>query len=479
MSLFTLGATIYFVAVAAYIISENRRPQSAFAWLFLFLTLPVGGLVVYILFGRMRGGVGRTRKLVRQDVSSHLGETLERAQAEHRAAMDRIASRPPLVQQMATLAHSVSGGLVTTSNTVEVLQDAVEKYPRLFYDIEAARETIHLQYYIWRPDSLGLRLMALLESKVAQGVKVRLLYDPVGSFGIKGAIYVRRMRARGIEMWPASPLWRVHTISYRNHRKIAVIDGRIGYTGGLNIGDEHIDPGHGYELWRDTHLRVTGMAVRALQRVFAVDWANATGQSLFTPSNFPPLADGDGTGGQPVQLVLSGPDSDWRAVRQQYFGMIVGARERVRVQTPYFILDASLAEALKTAALSGVDVSVMVAAGGPDQRVVYWAARTYMAEIATAGVEVLLFEKGFLHAKTVVTDGWVASVGSGNWDIRSFSINYELNALVYDTAVAAELEAGYERDRARCRVFDPDEYRAGCRLLRFRDSVARLVSPLL
>ena len=479
MSLFTLGATIYFVAVAAYIISENRRPQSAFAWLFLFLTLPVGGLVVYILFGRMRGGVGRTRKLVRQDVSSHLGETLERAQAEHKAAMDRIASRPPLVLQLATLAHSVSGGLVTTSNTVEVLQDAVEKYPRLFRDIEAARETIHLQYYIWRPDSLGLRLMALLESKVAQGVKVRVLYDPVGSFGIKGAIYVRRMRARGIEMWPASPLWRVHTISYRNHRKIAVIDGRIGYTGGINIGDEHIDPGHGYELWRDTHLRVTGMAVRALQRVFAVDWANATGQSLFASPNFPPLAEADGTGDQPVQLVLSGPDSDWRAVRHQYFGMIVGARERVRVQTPYFILDASLAEALKTAALSGVDVSVMVAAGGPDQRVVYWAARTYMAEIATAGVEVLLFEKGFLHAKTVVTDGWVASVGSGNWDIRSFSINYELNALVYDTAVAAELEAGYERDRARCRVFDPDEYRAGSRLLRFRDSVARLVSPLL
>jgi cardiolipin synthase len=159
--------------------------------------------------------------------------------------------------------------------------------------------------------------------------------------------------------------------------------------------------------------------------------------------------------------------------------MITGARERVRVQSPYFIMEASLAEALKTAALSGIDVSVMVAAGGPDQRLVYWAARTYLAEIATAGVEVLLYEGGFLHAKTVVADGWVASVGSGNWDVRSFSINYELNALVYDTAVAAEVEAGYERDRARCRVFDPDDYRAGPSWARFRDSLARLVSPLL
>jgi cardiolipin synthase len=374
--------------------------------------------------------------------------------------------------------------LVTTSNRVEVLQNAERKYPRLLEDLRAAKHSIHLQYYIWRPDSLGECLFDLLAEKVDEGVKVRILYDPVGSFGIKGAIYWRRLRDRGIECWPSSPLWRVHTISYRNHRKIAVVDGRVGYTGGLNIGLEHVDPGRVYGprgagIWRDTHLRLTGLAVRALQRVFVVDWANATGQDLLQPEHFPDLSDSEPVDGQPVQLVLSGPDSDWRAVRQQYFGMIVGARERVRVQTPYFILEGSMAEALKTAALSGVDVSVMVAGGGPDQRLVYWAARTYLAEIATAGVEVLLYEGGFLHAKTVVTDGWVASIGSGNWDIRSFSINYELNALVYDTAVAAEIEAGFERDRARCRRFDPDQYRASPRLLQFRDSVARLVSPLL
>ncbi len=484
MSFATVVYTAYVFAASAYIISENRRPQSAFAWLFLFITIPVAGVVVYVLFGRMRGGFGRTRRLVRQDGREQLGELLPRALAEHDKAMERIASRPPLLRNLATLIHSASGALVTTSNRVEVLQDAVEKYPRLFRDIEEARHSIHLQYYIWRPDALGIRLMALLEAKVAQGVKVRVIYDPVGSFGIKGAIYVRQMRARGIEMWPSSPLWRVHTISYRNHRKIAVIDGRIGYTGGINLGYEHIDPakvypGRGYGIWRDTHLRVTGMAVRALQRVFAVDWSNATGQDLFTPDSFPALEDGETAPGQAVQLVVSGPDSDWRVVRSQYFGMIAGARERVRVQTPYFILDSSLAEALKTAALSGIDVSIMVASGGPDQRLVYWAARTYLVEIATAGVEVLLYEGGFLHAKTVTADGWVASVGSGNWDIRSFSINYELNALVYDAVVAAEVEAGYERDRAMCRRFDPEVYREGPRLLRFRDSVARLVSPLL
>jgi cardiolipin synthase len=484
MSLATLAYVAYVFAVSAYIISENRRPQSAFAWLFLFITVPVAGVVVYVLFGRMRGGVGRTRKLVRQDQPRDPADIRSRAWEEHDAAMERIAARPPIVRQLANLAFSSCGSLVTTSNRVEVLQGAEAKYPRLFEDLRAARQTIHLQYYIWRPDALGERLLELLAAKAAEGVEVRLLYDPVGSFGLKGAIYWRRLRARGVQCLPSSPLWRVHTISYRNHRKIAVIDGRIGYTGGINIGEEHIDPARVYGPkaagpWRDTHLRITGMAARALQRAFAVDWANATGDKLLGPEHFPEMGEDEPVAGQPVQLVLSGPDSDWRAVRQQYFGMIAGARERVRVQTPYFILEGSLAEALKNAALSGIDVSVMVTGMGPDQRLVYWAARTYLSEIATAGVEVLLYEGGFLHAKTVVADGWVASVGSGNWDIRSFSINYELNAMVYDAAVAAEIEAGYDRDRALCRRFDPDDYRAGPRLLRFRDSVARLVSPLL
>ena len=162
--------------------------------------------------------------------------------------------------------------------------------------------------------------------------------------------------------------------------------------------------------------------------------------------------------GLPVQLSLSGPDSDWRTIRQQYFGMITGATRRVRVQTPYFVLDESLSEAIKAAALSGVDVAIMVTDGGPDQRLVYWAAQTYLAEVAGAGAEVLLYRGGFLHAKTVVTDGEVASVGSGNWDIRSFSINYELNALVYDRGVAAGLERAFEADRAHCVRFDPDAY---------------------
>jgi cardiolipin synthase A/B len=476
--LFTIAATLYFVAVTVFIVSENRRPQSTFAWLFLFIFVPLAGVVIYVLFGRMRGGVGRTRRLLRQDLPAHLQETVARAQGEHERALAAMADGPALPLRLATLINAEQQAFVTTSNDVEVVQDAQAFYPRLMEDIRAATESIHLQYYIWRADRTGEAMRELLVAKRREGVDVRVIYDPVGSIGLKMFFYIRRLRREGIATVPSSPLWRVHTISYRNHRKIAVIDGRVGHTGGLNLGDEHLDPGHpGYANWRDTNIRVTGLAVAALQAVFSVDWANATGERLLGPEHFP--EPGEGEGGHPVQLVVAGPDSKWRAVRHQYFGMVTHAEARVRVQTPYFVLDASLTEALRTAALSGLDVSVMVTRSGPDHKLPYWAAMTYLTEIAAAGVEVLLYEGGFLHAKTVVADGLVASVGSGNWDIRSFSINYELNAVIYDRGVAAELEAAYDRDRARCSRFDPEAYARLSPVWRLRDSAARLVSPLL
>jgi cardiolipin synthase len=229
-------------------------------------------------------------------------------------------------------------------------------------------------------------------------------------------------------------------------------------------------------------MRMTGDAARALQAVFVVDWANATGERLLTLDYFPASPGGPDQlerTGLPVQLCLSGPDSQWRAVRQQYFAMIVGARERVWAQSPFFILDDTTAEALKAAALAGVDVRIMISARGMNQKLPYWAANTYMAEVAEAGVQVFLYEPGYLHAKTISVDGKVSSIGSANWDIRSFSINYELNALIYDHEIAAELESAFARDLARCRRFDPAAYRARSLPVRFRDSVARLASPLL
>ena len=368
---------------------------------------------------------------------------------------------------------------LTTRNRVEIQQDAATFYPSLIEDLKAARHSIHLQYFIWGVDLFTDRVKQILIDKASAGVEVRLLYDPQGSQAHVGHRYVRDMRARGIRMAATSPLYHLHTISYRNHRKITVIDGVIGYTGGMNIGQEHLDGGEGFDSWRDTQVRLVGESVAILQAVFMVDWYNAVGENLFQVKHFPTNAAEPVESNIPVQILTSGPDSQWAAIRQLYAVMVVSARQHVYLQSPFFLPDATLAEALTTAALSGIDVKVMVSARPSGNRLPDWAGNTFIEEIVTAGVRVFLYEKGYLHAKTISIDSEICSIGSANIDIRSFSINYELNAVFYSEQVAKQLEADFERDLAYCKEFDPQEYRKRGTVARFRDSIARLLSPLL
>jgi cardiolipin synthase len=280
-------------------------------------------------------------------------------------------------------------------------------------------------------------------------------------------------------MAPTSPLYQLHTISYRNHRKITVVDGTIGYTGGMNIGQEHISGGEGFDSWRDTQLRIIGDCAALLQAVFMVDWYNAVRENLFAAAYFPTSATESMEGDVPVQIMTSGPDSQWAAIRQLYFFMIVTAQRHIFLQSPYFIPDASIAEALKSAALAGIDVQVMLSARPSGNRVPAWAGNTFIADVVDAGVRVFLYEKGYLHAKTISIDSEICSIGSANIDIRSFSINYEINAVLYSKRLAKELEQDFKRDLVHCTEFDPTEYQKRNAAVRFRDSVARVFSPLL
>ena len=481
-----VALTLYVIAASVFIVSENRRPQSTFAWMFLFILLPVAGLVVYVLFGRERKAFDRRRRLLRQDMPGHLSDTLDFMANQHERAMGGANER---VRKLATLIQSNAHSYVTTGNRVRLLQDAAETYPAIEAAIGAARSSIHLQYYSWASDAVGERLGAILKAKAAEGVEVRLLYDPIGSLRMLSWSYVRAMNEAGVEMVPFSRLWALHTVSYRNHRKIVVVDGRVAFAGGLNIGDEHVHPPRGYALWRDTHLRLEGHAALAMQGIFAVDWANAAGNRLLDARYFPveeaaepcPAAAPEPASFRdvPVQVGLSGPDSEWRAIQQLYFAMIANARRQVLLTSPYFVLDASITEALRSAALAGLDVRVMISAREPGWPVPNWAANTYAAEVAEAGVKVLLYQGGYLHAKTICVDGQVCTVGSANWDIRSFSINYELTAVLYHEGLAREVCRAFRRDEAHCTPFDHEAYRARPAALRWRDSAARLASPLL
>lgn len=478
----------YALLTGIYIVLENRRPQATFAWMLLLLGLPGIGLLIYVLFGRDRKAFSRRHVLAEQNLQGNAAPLLEALLERQDAEIGKLEAEGPVRQRLMKLVRHNSHSALTTRNRVAIQQDASVHYPSLMEDLKGARHAIHLQYYIWADDSFTRELKTILIERVRSGVEVRLLYDPIGSFFRLTRRYKRELSEGGVRWAPVSPLHRLHTISYRNHRKIAIIDGRIGYTGGMNIGQEHLDGGRDFDGWRDTHVRIEGEGAAVLQAVFLTDWYNATGEDLFAVDHFPSLqpdvqppsgADGESTY-DPVQVLTSGPDSEWRAIRQLYFAMIVSAQHRVRLQSPFFILDATITEALTSAALAGVDVEVMVSARGEGwNQAPYWAANTYIAEVTAAGARVYLYEKGYLHAKTIVIDGEVCSIGSANLDIRSFSINYELNAVIYNRRGAQELEAAFERDLEGCTVFSLAEYKRRSTLNRLRDSVARLLSPLL
>jgi cardiolipin synthase len=278
-------------------------------------------------------------------------------------------------------------------------------------------------------------------------------------------------------MFPFSPLHQLHTLSYLNHRKVAVIDGHIGYSGGLNMTEKHLSGPSGFSGWRDTHARVCGEAVRILQVVFATMWQNTTGESLFGEAFFP--QDTVPESSVAVQVVNAGPDSRWEAIRHSYLAMIALARQHIYLQSPFLILDTSVAEAIKTAALAGLDVRVMIAPSGAEWSPAYRAGLTYAADMARAGVRVLMYQGAYFHSKTVCVDSTLCSIGSANMDIRSFSINYETNLVIYDECITRELEADFAADLAHCVEFSATEYEERTRTARFVDSTLRLCAPLL
>jgi cardiolipin synthase A/B len=468
---------IYALGTTVFLIFDNRRPQATLAWMLILYIAPVIGAVIYVLFGRGRTAFSRRSSLIMQDLEGEARPLVEPILSIQDAEIAKLEERSPSHGKLMMLVRRNSRSVLTPHNRVEIQQNAARFYPSLISDLEAAQHSIHLQYFIWGADNFTGRLKDILTAKARAGVEVRLLYDPLGSRSHLTRAYIEQMKAAGIRVAVTSPLWRLHTISYRNHRKITVVDGRIGYTGGMNIGSEHIDGGEGFTCWRDTQVRIVGPGASTLQAVFAVDWYNAVQENLFASAYFP--AADPGEGGDPVQILTSGPDSEWAAIRQLYFAMIVSAQRHVVMQSPYFILDASLVEALRAAALSGVDVKVMLTARASGDPIPGWAGNTFILDVVSAGVRVFLYEKGYLHAKTISVDSEICSIGSTNIDIRSFSINYEINAVLYSSALAQELEADFERDLEDCTEFDPSGYRTRSAAVRFRDSFARLFSPLL
>jgi len=454
---------------------ERRNPTAALGWLLILFVIPILGFALYLIFGQNFYKRRLFRIKAGDDLYLH---RLISEQKRELSSRELVLPYPDLEPYRGMMGMFLSNSMAYLSrgNRVFIHIDGRAKFDALFTAIRSAKDHVHLEYYIIRDDRLGNELLSLLMEKAREGVKVRLLYDAVGTHLPRRTL--RELRDAGVLVSAFFPsMIRVinFRINYRNHRKIAIIDGSAGFIGGFNVGVEYLGEGPlGY--WRDTAIQVSGEAIWALQIRFFMDWSYASGEVMaIEPRYFPEQGY---PGMSPIQVVSSGPDARWNQIKEGYLKMINSARETLLIQTPYFIPDESVSDALRIAALSGVDVRIIFPAR-PDHPFVYWSTYSYIGDLLEAGVRAYTYERGFIHAKTIVVDGLVASVGSANWDVRSFRLNFEANAFIYDREVAGLLEEAFMGDLPYCQEITLAEYRLRPIRIRFKESVSRLFSPVL
>ncbi|MDD1717690.1 MAG: cardiolipin synthase [Methanoregulaceae archaeon] len=460
----------------AMVFFERRNPTSALAWLVVLLFLPAAGFVLYMVFGQNyhKARLFRVKeeddRILLSMLREQEKELLDRGHSFEDPGLDRFRG---LVFMLLENNHAY----LTRDNTVQVYTTGEEKFRDLFAAIGSAQDHIHLEYYIIRDDTLGREIVKALSERARAGVTVRFLYDAVGCGNISRHFF-DELRESGGQVASFFPSLIPHVnlrVNYRNHRKIAVIDGKTGFIGGFNIGDEYLGKG---ELgnWRDTHLRIAGSSVLALQLRFMLDWNYAASDDLGLEERYFPYS--KPVGATAVQIASSGPDAKWNQIKEGYLKIIGLARESIFIQSPYFVPDESVMDAIRIAALSGIDVRIMTPAK-PDHPFVHWASSSYIGDLLEAGGRAYNYESGFIHSKTIVVDRVVASVGSANWDVRSFRLNFEANAFLYDREVADRLARAFEEDIRESTEITRDVYaRRGVRV-KFKESVSRLLSPIL
>ena len=482
-------STILFIVNLAcsltIIFLERKTPQSSWAWLLFVWVIPVIGFLFYLYLSQ-----NLTKRKIYRYNTPEIEEYKRVLGSQKKAIVDRqhTTKNEMLLRRHKNLIDyhiNVGQSLYTDNNRVTMYFDGHDKFNALFEAIENAKDSIHLEYYIVKNDDLGQRFMDLLTKKAHEGVQVRLLVDEMGGR------YIRNKRINafkkaggnfGIFFPSRIPLPINIRINYRDHRKIAVIDGKIGFVGGYNVGNEYLGLKRKMGYWRDTHLKIEGYAVYELQMRFFLDWRTSGNHVRKHPDKetmsryFPDM---DNTfSGSGVQIVSSGPDNANQIIKQGFIRMITNAERYILIQSPYFVTDESIMEALKIALLSGVEVRIMIP-NKPDHVFIYWATLSYVGELIGYGAKVYIYDNGFLHAKVVVVDDQISAVGSCNFDIRSFSLNFETNAFVYDPDVAITLRQQFMKDIKKSIDYNQERYNNRSRIQQIKESVSRLFSPVL
>lgn len=456
------------ISAVAVVLRENRNPIRALSWVIALIFLPGVGLVFYLFFGRSLRGLTM--------ISRHNKRKLMHRHTPRRVNISDLDMSPEN-RSLVKLSHNLSNGPLTVNNDIDIFTDGVAKFDSLKRDLRNAQKSILLQYYIFLDDNIGREISDILIDRARNGVDVKVIYDHVGSFSARKSFF-RRMEEAGVE---THPFFRVNfpqlanRINWRNHRKIVVIDGEIGYIGGMNIADRYISGLQNGEVWRDTHFRVRGDIVESLIYSFAIDW-NFLKKEQYIPKVEPVRGVANNNIG--VQLVTSGPIDRWNNLSLTFLKAILSARKTVFIQTPYFLPTDALLNALQAAALAKIDVRIMMPEM-TDSKLLHYASFSYVTQCLKAGIKIYLYQPGMLHAKAMMIDDNLVTAGSTNFDFRSFENNFECNLLIYDKGINEKMRDIFFQDISKCRKLSLEEWKHRPVPQRILESLLRLISPLL
>ncbi|GAF23372.1 LOW QUALITY PROTEIN: cardiolipin synthetase [Bacillus sp. JCM 19047] len=471
-----LVVNILFAVILIFI--ERKDAQATWAWLLILFFIPLAGFIIYILLGQtLREEKFFNGKGLKKLVLDHLIEQQKKdvLDANFRFRSNTVDENRDLIYM-----HLMNNdAILTKENHIDIFTDGEKKFNQLLTDIRNAKTFIHIQYYIFRYDGIGKEIIDALTEKAKEGVRVRLLYDDLGSRSMRKK-YLKAFREAGGEVgvfFPSKFTIVNLRLNFRNHRKLVNIDGVCGYVGGFNVGDEYLGKKKKFGYWRDTHLRIEGPALAAIQTRFILDWNQAAKEyhisyhSRYFP-DIPP------NGKSAMQIVSSGPDSEFEQIKNGYLKMIMDAKKSIIIQTPYFIPDKTLLDALQVAAQTGIEVKIMIP-NKPDHMFVYWATTSHIGEMLKVGAKIYIYENGFIHNKVLVVDERVSSVGTANIDQRSFKLNFEVNAFIYDSSIARQLIHDFAEDVKVSTLVTTELYEARGKRVRFKESISRLLSPIL
>lgn len=476
-SWFDLFFFINILLVFSVIFLEKKNASTTWAWIMVMLFIPILGFILYLFAGQ---DLRKRKTFSKKAEADCFASIAHRQKISLNHKLNDFTN--PLInpyKDLINLHLTAHDSLYTEDNNIEIFTDGNELFKSIFKTLNSAKEYIYIEYYIIHDDKLGNLFQELLIKKALQGIEVFLLYDDMGSIQTSQK-YFRELKQAGVQIasfFPSFlPFVKLHA-NYRNHRKICVIDGHTAYVGGFNVGEEYLGLNKKFGYWRDTHMRITGTAVRLINLQFLLDRRFATKENLNLEKYIPtPTKTSSGNIG--MQIVSSGPDSKYPSIRNGFIKMINAAKTSIHIQTPYFIPDEGVLTALKIAVLSGINVHIMIP-NKPDHMFVYWATFANIGELVACGARCYTYENGFLHAKTIVIDNTISSVGTANLDIRSFKLNFEINAFIYNEEFSKQLVTIFNNDLEYCKEITKDLYNNRSHLIKFKESISRLISPVL